>query len=64
MWTNHYVWGCREERNCKYLTSYLLIPKRALEELEGMEAWYIARRLDVPDFLVPLRWEIVQKKGR
>lgn len=54
----------REERDCKYLAAYLLIPRRALEELEDMDPWYISRRLGVLQSLVPLRFEIIQRKNR
>jgi hypothetical protein len=53
-----------QERQCRYVSAYLLVPIQALRDMAGMEPWYIARHLDVPEELVHLRWEIYQKYGR
>lgn len=53
-----------QERECNSLASYLLISLADLESLRCMEPWYIARRLDVPEDLVALRWEIWHKFSR
>ncbi|MGA7730655.1 MAG: hypothetical protein WCD37_05220 [Chloroflexia bacterium] len=42
----------------------MLVPLRALQEMEGMEAGYVARVLDVPEKMVRLRWEIWRKFDR
>jgi len=47
-----------QERECDYVAAYLLVPLRALREMEGMEDWYVASALDVPVEMVRLRWEI------
>ncbi len=47
-----------QDRQCDYAAAYLLVPLRALGEMEGMEVGYVARVLDVPEEMVRLRWEI------
>ena len=56
-----------QERQCDYVAAYLLMPLEALQEMEGiegMEAGYVARVLEVPEEMVRLRWEIWRKLDR
>jgi hypothetical protein len=53
-----------QERECDFVAAYLLVSSDALHEMEGLEAGYMARILDVPEELVRLRWEIWSKWQR
>jgi hypothetical protein len=53
-----------QERQCELVAAYLLVPLKALKEMEGMERGYVARVLDVPEHLVEMRWDIWKKWGR
>jgi Zn-dependent peptidase ImmA (M78 family) len=54
----------KQERESDVVAAYLLVPMRALREMEGMESGYMARMLDVPERVVELRWEIWSKRSR
>jgi Zn-dependent peptidase ImmA (M78 family) len=53
-----------QEKESEEVAAYLLVPGRVLRETPGMERWYIARMLDVPEHLVKIRGEMLQKGGR
>ena len=54
----------RRERECELIAAYLLVPGRALDEMEDFEPEYIAGVLDVPVHLVELRQEIRDRYKR
>jgi hypothetical protein len=54
----------KEESECESVAAFLLVPLLALVEWRHMNSWWIARRLDVPEHLVDLRWTIWRKFGR
>lgn len=61
--------GCQhddspEERQCDLVAAYLLIRLDALLQLAEEGDEFTARVLDIPEFLVPLRWEIYKQLGR
>lgn len=49
------------ERQCSYLTSYVLIKRRLLFEMVDATNTEIAVVADVPEHLVPLRWYLWNK---
>jgi Zn-dependent peptidase ImmA (M78 family) len=53
-----------QEAECERLSAYILTPLRALYQLHGMGADYIARTLDVPRHLVDLRFEVWRRFGK
>lgn len=53
-----------QERQCDYVSAYILIKRSALIELKDRPGEEIARILDVPEHLVELRWYIWRKHGR
>jgi hypothetical protein len=52
------------ERQADYAAAYLLVRRSSLEALRDQEPTYIASLLDVPVYLVELRWHIWRKFGR
>lgn len=53
-----------QERECEIVSAYVLVRREALRLLEGQEAAYVARVLDVPRHLVDLRWNTLGKFGQ
>jgi hypothetical protein len=54
----------RQEAECRLLSAYLLIPAAELFEHWNEDAAYIAAVCDVPEHLVPVRWDVYRKYGR
>lgn len=52
------------ERQANLAAAYVLVRANAIHEMEGYDMWYMARKLDVPEFLIPLRKEIIELDGR
>lgn len=63
-WAFYHVFHQGIERQSDSLAAYLLMSIEDMLEMRHQEPWYIARQLDVPEKLVPLRWEIYQKYKR
>ena len=53
-----------QERECEYISAYILVRLAALRGMRGESSEYIARQIDVPSHLVELRWWILGRFGR
>ncbi|HYP38930.1 MAG TPA: hypothetical protein VEX13_01090 [Chloroflexia bacterium] len=55
-----------DEREADIVAAYILVRRKAVEKMkkEEMEADYVAALLDVPKYLVELRWHLYVKYGR
>jgi hypothetical protein len=53
-----------QERQCAQLTAFFLVPRVALVEARREGTGYVAGALDVPPYLIELRWDIWRKYGR
>lgn len=53
-----------QERQCQHMSAFFAVPQIAMIELWRESREYVAGLLDVPHYLVELRWEIWRKFGR
>lgn len=53
-----------QERQCEYVSAYILVRDAALKAMHGETNAYIAQQIDVPVHLVELRWWIRGRFGR
>ena len=60
---NGFLHTCAE-RDCDYVSAYLLISGSNLRLLKDEDRWYISRTLDVPEHLVDLRRRIFERLAK
>jgi hypothetical protein len=53
-----------QERQSDQAAAYLLIPKEHILDCRRDEHWRVAAGCDVPEHLVPVRWEVYKKFNR